>query len=105
MKKVIYSLYVDIPAEEHYGQSKIKYDTVKKATITVDAFKKHYSKLIQSKSDYAKHCDADFIMYEYDDQYKTFQKNFLKDFPVFTGYEVINFYKIHLLYELANNYD
>ena len=105
MKKVIYSLYVDIPAEEHYGQSKIKYDTVKKATITVDAFKKHYSKLIQSKSDYAKHCDADFIMYEYDDQYKTFQKNFLKDFPVFTGYEVINFYKIHLLYELAKKYD
>ena len=105
MKKVIYSLYVDIPAEEHYGQSKIKYDTIKKATITVDAFKKHYSKLIQSKSDYAKHCDADFIMYEYDDQYKTFQKNFLKDFPVFTGYEVINFYKIHLLYELAKKYD
>ena len=105
MKKVIYSLYVDIPAEEHYGQSKIKYDTVKKATVTVDAFKKHYSKLIQSKSDYAKHCDADFIMYEYDDQYKTFQKNFLKDFPVFTGYEVINFYKIYLLYELAKKYD
>jgi len=105
MKKVIYSLYVDIPAEEHYGQSKIKYDTVKKATITVDAFKKHYSKLIQSKSDYAKQCDADFIMYEYDDQYKTFQKNFLKDFPEFTGYEVINFYKIHLLYELAKKYD
>ena len=105
MSKVIYSVYVDVPAKEHYGQSKIKYDTVEKASITVNAFKKHYSKLIKSKSDYAKHCDADFIMYEYDDQYKTFQKNFLKDFPVFTGYEVINFYKIHLLYELAKKYD
>ena len=44
-------------------------------------------------------------MYEYDEQYKTFEQNFLKDFPMFTGYEVINFYKIHLLYELSKTYD
>ena len=43
MSKVIYSVYVDVPAKEHYGQSKIKYDTVEKASITVNAFKKHYS--------------------------------------------------------------
>ena len=44
-------------------------------------------------------------MYEYDKQYQTFEKNLLKDFPELTGYEIINFYKIHLLYELAKNYD
>jgi hypothetical protein len=44
-------------------------------------------------------------MFEYDEQYKTFKKNFLKDFPMFTGYEIINFYKIHLLYELSKKYD
>jgi len=33
------------------------------------------------------------------------QKTFLKNFPEFTGYEVINFYKIHLLNELAKEYD
>ena len=44
-------------------------------------------------------------MYEYDKQYQTFEKNLLKDFPELTGYEVINFYKIHLLYELAKKYD
>ena len=42
MKRVIYSLYVDVPAEEHYGDSKIKYDTTEKASVTVNAFKKHY---------------------------------------------------------------
>ena len=41
MKRVIYSLYVDVPAEEHYGQSKQRNDTVAKAKITVNAFKKH----------------------------------------------------------------
>ena len=46
-----------------------------------------------------------FKLYEYDKQFKVFEKNLLNDFPYFTGYEVINFYKIHLLYELAKDYD
>jgi len=105
MSKVIYSLYVDIPAQEHYGKSKIKYDTLDKANVTVNAFKKHYRKLVYSKRHYANTIGADFIMFEYDNKYKTFEQNLLKDFPEFTGYEVINFYKIHLLYELAKKYD
>jgi len=105
MKRVIYSLYVDVPAKEHYGKSKNKHDTQKKASITVNAFKKHYDKLVNTKIMYSKYCEVDFIMFEYDEQYQTFEKNFLKDFPMFTGYEVINFYKIHLLYELSKKYD
>ena len=50
MKRVIYSLYVDVPAKEHYGNSKIKYDTIDKASITVNAFKKHYDKCKYYKS-------------------------------------------------------
>ena len=105
MKRVIYSLYVDVPAKEHYGDSKIKYDTAEKASITVNAFKKHYQKLIDSKKKYAKSIGADFVMFEYDLHYKTFERNFKKDFPMFTGYEIINFYKIHLLTELTKLYD
>lgn len=105
MKRVIYSLYVDVPAKEHYGDSKNWRDTPEKANITVDAFKKHYDRLVEVKQWYAKRCDVDFLMFEYDEQYKTFEQNFLKDFPMFTGYEVINFYKIHLLNELSKTYD
>ena len=105
MKRVIYSLYVDVPAKEHYGDSKNWRDTHEKANITVDAFKKHYDRLVEVKQWYAKRCDVDFLMFEYDEQYKTFEQNFLKDFPMFTGYEVINFYKIHLLNELSKTYD
>ena len=105
MKRVIYSLYVDVPAKEHFGDSKNKHDTVDKANVTINAFKNHYDKLIETKITYAEYCEADFVMFEYDDQYKTFERNFLKDYPNFTGYEIINFYKIHLLYELSKKYD
>ena len=54
MQRIVYSVYVDVPAEEHYGQSKLKYDTPEKASVTVNAFKKHYQKLIDSKKKYAK---------------------------------------------------
>ena len=105
MKRIIYSIYVDIPIAEHYGKSKNKNDSVEKASVTVNAFKEHYDRLVTSKKDYADSINVPFKMYEYDKQYKTFEKNFAKDFPEFTGYEVINFYKIHILNELAKEYD
>ena len=105
MKRAIYSIYIDVPAKEHYGKSKHRKDTAEKAIITVNAFKKHYKRLIESKRNYADTIGATFIMFEYDNRYQTFEKNLLKDFPELTGYEVVNFYKIHLLYQLAKEYD
>ena len=105
MNRVIYSLYIDVPAEEHYGQSKQKSDTVAKAQRTVKAFKKHYKQLVESKRKYAKAIGASFVMFENDKRYETYERNLRKDFPQLTGYEIVNFYKIHLLYELAKKYD
>ena len=93
-----------MPSEEHYGQSKQKNDTTEKADITVNAFKKHYNKLVESKRQYAESIGADFKLFENDTQYQTFYDNFKKDFPELTGYEIINFYKIHLLYQLQDYY-
>jgi hypothetical protein len=104
-KRVVYSLYIDVPVKEHFGKSNFKYDTLDKALITTNAFKEHYQKLIDIKKNYANTIGASFIMYEYDNDYQTFQKNLLKDFPALTGYEIVNFYKIHLLYEVAKEYD
>ena len=105
MKRTIYSLYIDVPENEHFGKSIAKYDTVDKALITRNAFKEHYHKLIKCKKDYANNIGASFHMFEYDKDYKTFSDNLLKDFPFLTGYEIVNFYKIHLLYVLAKEYD
>ena len=106
MKRIVYSIYVDIPAVEHFGiTSKNKNDTVKKAKETVNAFKVHEDRLISSKRDYAKKIGAAFKMYGYDKKYIEWQHQFTKDYPVFTGYEVINIYKIYILNELAKVYD
>jgi len=105
MKRIVYSIYVDIPAPEHFGKSKNRNDTIEKANATVDAFKKHYNRLVKSKKDYADSIGVPFKMYGYSPQYEAFEKNFLKDFPELTGYEVINFYKIYILCELAKVHD
>ena len=105
MKRTIYSLYIDVPENEHFGKSIAKYDTVDKALITRNAFKEHYHKLIKCKKEYANNIGASFHMFEYDNNYKKFSNNLLKDFPFLTGYELVNFYKIHLLYVLAKEYD
>ncbi len=103
--KVIYSVYVDVPSKEHYGQSKQRNDTTEKADITVNAFKKHYTKLVESKRKYADDIGATFMMFGYDLRYQSFEQKLLKVCPDLTGYEVVNFYKIHLLEELSKDYD
>ena len=105
MNRVIYSLYIDVPEKEHFGNSSFKGDTAARGLKTRNAFKEHYQRLIDSKKKYADRIGASFHMYEYDKNYKTFSDNLLKDFPFLTGYEIVNFYKIHLLYVLAKNYD
>ena len=106
MKRIVYSIYVDVPAVEHFSTtSKNKNDSIEKASQTINAFQGHYDKLLENKKDYAKKIGAAFKMYTYDEKYKSFEKNILKFFPELTGYEVINFYKIHILCELADVYD
>ena len=54
-------------------------------------------RLIQCKKDYADRIGVPFKMYAYDNKYKEFEEKFQRDFPEVTGYEIINFYKLHLL--------
>ena len=67
--------------------------------------KKHYDKLIDVKRDYAKSIGCDFRMFEYDDQYIKFYNFYKKNYPFITTYNIINEYKIMLLYEMAEKYD
>ena len=102
MRRVIYSLYIDVPEKEHYGQSKNKYDTTTKASVTVNAFKKHYNKLIETKKSYADSIGADFIMFTNGKKYGKFIRYLKSNFTDLTGYEMVNLWKIYLLYELVN---
>ena len=90
MKNIIYSIYIE------------NNDTDLKPIhqFTKSQLAKHYQKLIDIKKEYAKHCNAEFRLYENDLYWQKFKKKF-------TGYQfdIINLYKIHLWEELGKIYD
>ena len=105
MKRVIFSVYVDVPEKEHYATNfdfEINQNK-KRAELTRQGFKTHSDRLIQVKKDYAEKIGVDFLMYGYDSKYKDFLKEM--NYEELTGYEIINFYKIYLLEKLAEEYD
>ena len=107
MKRVIYSIYIDVPEQEHYAFSfdYEKKHNLERSKLTRQNFAKHRDKLLQYKKIYCDKIGVSFKMFEYDEEYKTFADNFLKKYPMFTKYEVVNFYKIHQLDKLSKEYD
>ena len=108
MKRVIYSFYIDIPKDELDIFDKnilIPNKSVPINYVTKDAFKENYSKLVACKKWYAKQLGVDFKMFEYDIDFILYKENMQRKYPYITAYNVVNFYKIHLFYELAKVYD
>ena len=48
---------------------------------------------------------VEFKMFEYDLNFMNYQKQMQSKYPYLTAYNIVNFYKIHLLYELSKEYD
>lgn len=105
MKRVVYSLYIDIPTAELDNQNPYFWDTISKSERTKIELKENYQRLLDVKKYYADHINVDFKFYEYDDKYQEYEKNFKDKYPYITTYNIINFYKIYLLYELSKEYD
>ena len=97
MKRVIYSLYIEVPDDEFVDNIETNLNTKKQ-------FKQNYIKLLANKQWYANQINVNFKMFEYND-YKEYHHYFKKKYPFITTYNIINFYKLHLLYELSKSYD
>tara|TARA_B100000424_G_C22901868_1_gene479640 strand:+ start:41 stop:913 length:873 start_codon:yes stop_codon:yes gene_type:complete len=107
MKRVIFSIYIDIPEKEHYAYSfdYEKKHNLNRSKLTRENFSKHRDRLINNKKEYCNNIGVPFMMFEYDLRYQKFQQTLLKNYPVLTKYEVVNFYKIHILEELSKEFD
>lgn len=107
MSRVIYTLYIDIPNKEldFFDKDIIKKGQIPTNINTKNKLKIHYDRLVECKRRYAKSIGADFKIFEYDSQFEHMQKLYKANFPFITTYNMVNEYKIHLLYELANKYD
>ena len=105
MTKIIYSLYIDIPNNEldmcipYYGE------TESKSIKTKREMKIYYDWLKYMHVQYAESIGVDYILFEHDDTFKKYKEWFTSKYPMITSYNIVNFYKIHLMYKLAKQYD
>ena len=105
MRRVIYSLYIDIPKEELDYQDPYYGDDIPKTERTKLEFQKYYDKLLACKQKYADDIGVPFLMYEYDDDFKLYKKWFNHYYPQITEYNIVNFYKLQIMHELCRHYD
>tara|TARA_B100001057_G_scaffold224382_1_gene224681 strand:+ start:144 stop:1079 length:936 start_codon:yes stop_codon:yes gene_type:complete len=107
MQRVVYSLYIDIPKEEIdiFDKNLLKKGETPININTKNQFKKHYGDLCACKQYYAKKIGAEFKMFEYGPDYIVYANQLKEKYPYLTTYNIINFYKIHLMYELGRYYD
>lgn len=100
-KKIIYSLYIDIPKSEldpqppHHGEVEDKNKKAKRE------FKNHSQWLRCAQERYAHNIGVDYKFFEFDNDYKEYMDMFKEKYPYITTYNIVNFYKIHLMYKLA----
>jgi len=105
MKRVIYSLYIDIPLNECDQQVPYENDTVSKTIRTKEIFQQEHPRLLEVQQKYAKNIDVDYLIFYEDEQYKEFYNYYRKNYPEINTYSIVNFYKIHLMYLLKEQYD
>ena len=79
--------------------------STKKSIITKYSFLECEDKLINNQRNYAKLCGADYEVMGNDKLYKKFYKNFRKNYPHISDYDIINFYKHHCMFEFSKKYD
>jgi|TARA_B100000085_G_scaffold91528_1_gene82726 hypothetical protein len=110
MKKIIFSICIDIPEilldetgySRHSGKNPWR---VGRAEETKDKFAAFKNYLMWTQKAYADEIDADYRMYSYDKEfidYYVYCKSVHENLPM---YHIINYYKNHLLQKLSYDYD
>ena len=95
MKKLIYSIYIEVPDNEFVDNQKTNLNTKKQ-------LKENYQRLLDCKQEYANSIGADFLLVN---KYKEYYDEMKSKYPFLTTYNIINFYKIYLLYKFSSKYD
>lgn len=108
MKKVVYSVFIDIPEDKLDNPGwfengvQIKTD---KSLQTKNALKENYDGIVARHKQYAESIGADYHLYEMDDYYKDFVATFEQEYPEVSHYDIVNFYKHWTMADMAVLYD
>lgn len=105
MKRIIFSIYIDIPEKELDWQPPFKGETESKNDKSKREFALYKNWLAERQRSYADSIGIEYRLYEYDDQWKAFDSEYKQKYPFLTTYNIVNFYKIHLMYVLKEEFD
>lgn len=108
MKKIIFSIFIDIPEEKldnpGWWENGVQVKT-DKSSKTKNQLLKWSARIIEEHKKYAKQINCDYVLHKYDYQYEYFCDMFLKEYPQISEYDIINFYKHWLMKEYSKKYD
>lgn len=109
MKRVIFTIYINIPDDQldnpgHYSPDGVLQNT-DKSKKTKDALTKYKDHLIAKQQQYANSIGVDYKVFEWDQTYTDFIEHFKTNYKQISHYDIICFYKHHLMLLLAEQYD
>ena len=109
MKRLIFTIYVNIPDEEldnpgHYSFDG-KFISTDKSRQTKNLLSTYKDRLIDRQREYANAIGAEYKVFERDDLYESFVDWFKDNAPQISQYDIICFYKHHLMLLFADQYD
>ena len=81
MKRVIYSLYIEVSDNEFVDNIKTNLNSKKQ-------FKENYSKLLANKKWYTNQINVDFKIFEYDNYFFEYKNNLKTKYPFLTTYNL-----------------
>lgn len=109
MTNIIFTIFVDIPDSKIDNPGGYSADGVleqtNKSIIAKYNFLKYKDDLIKAQQDYADLIQCEYKVYTSDNMYTEFANFFLVNYPQISEYDIINFYKHHVMFELSKEYD
>lgn len=109
MTNIIFTIFVDIPDSKIDNPGSYSADGLlqqtDKSLIAKHNFLKYKDKLINCQQQYADLLGCEYKVFTADKFYYQFADFFIANYPQISEYDIINFYKHHLMFELSNHYD
>ena len=94
MRRIIYSFYIEIPK-----------DKVVSHIESVDLFAQNYDWLLERHKDYADSIGVEYKHFINGPEFEEYKLWFEENYPEVSFYNIVNFYKIQLMYSLIDDYD
>lgn len=109
MTNIIFTIFVDIPEDKIDNPGSYSADgklqQTNKSLIAKHNFLKYKDHLVQAQKEYANLVGCEYRVFVADTAYYQFANVFATHYPQISEYDIVNFYKHHLMVELSKSYN